>query len=105
MVASGSHLVAGFWSASAHFSPGLHLPAGEASESRLRITSYNVCYTKLLRSAADNLNRTLGSDEDEVQDAILEIMKKRKMRDNASYFAFTATPKNATLERFGEETP
>ena len=56
-------------------------------------------------SAADNLNRTLGSDEDEVQDAILEIMKKRKMRDNASYFAFTATPKNATLERFGVKTP
>jgi len=39
-----------------------------------------------------------------VQDAILEIMKKRKMRDNASYFAFTATPKSATLERFGEKT-
>jgi len=56
-------------------------------------------------SAADNLNRALGSDEDEVQDAIIEIMKKRKMRDNASYFAFTATPKNATLERFGEQTP
>ncbi len=55
-------------------------------------------------SAADNLNRTLGSDEDEVQDAILEVMKRRKMRDNASYFAFTATPKNATLERFGIET-
>ena len=55
-------------------------------------------------SAADNLNRTLGADEDEVQDAILEIMKKRKMRDNASYFAFTATPKSATLERFGEKT-
>jgi len=56
-------------------------------------------------SAADNLNRTLGADEDEVQDTILEIMKRRKMRDNASYFAFTATPKNATLERFGEKTP
>jgi type I restriction enzyme R subunit len=56
-------------------------------------------------SAADNLNRALGSDVDEVQDAILEIMRRRKMRDNASYFAFTATPKNATLERFGEQTP
>lgn len=58
-------------------------------------------------SAADNLNRSLGdsgSDEDEVQDAILEIMRRRKMRGNASYFAFTATPKNATLERFGEQT-
>lgn len=55
-------------------------------------------------SAADKLNQTLGSDEDEVQDAILELMKKRKMQSNASYLAFTATPKNATLERFGEKT-
>ncbi len=54
-------------------------------------------------SAADNLNKSLGEtgDEDEVQDAILETMRRRKMRRNASYFAFTATPKNATLERFG----
>jgi len=29
-------------------------------------------------SAADNLNRTLGADEDEVQDAILEIMKNAR---------------------------
>jgi len=28
-------------------------------------------------------------------------MKSRKMRGNASYFAFTATPKNTTLEKFG----
>lgn len=57
-------------------------------------------------SAADNLNRSLGegNDEDEVQDAILETMRRRKMRGNASYFAFTATPKNATLERFGRQT-
>lgn len=58
-------------------------------------------------SAADNLNRSLGEsvDEDEVQDAILEAMRSRKMRGNASYFAFTATPKNTTLERFGQKTP
>lgn len=60
-------------------------------------------------SAADNLNKSLGEGaqqddgEDEVQDKILEIMRRRKMRGNASYFAFTATPKNATLERFGVE--
>jgi type I restriction enzyme R subunit len=29
-------------------------------------------------------------------------MQSRKMRGNASYFAFTATPKNTTLEKFGE---
>jgi len=28
-------------------------------------------------------------------------MRSRKMRGNASYFAFTATPKNNTLEKFG----
>lgn len=57
-------------------------------------------------TAADNLNKSLGEveDEDEVQDIILETMKRRKMRRNASYFAFTATPKNATLERFGIKT-
>lgn len=58
-------------------------------------------------TAADNLNKSLGEieDEDEVQDAILEAMKRRKMRKNASYYAFTATPKNATLERFGIKKP
>ena len=35
------------------------------------------------------------------QDKILEAMKARKMTKNASYFAFTATPKNNTLEKFG----
>ena len=29
-------------------------------------------------------------------------MAARKMLTNASYFAFTATPKNKTLEMFGE---
>ena len=28
-------------------------------------------------------------------------MNRRKMGNNASFFAFTATPKNATLEKFG----
>jgi type I restriction enzyme, R subunit len=62
-------------------------------------------------SAADNLNKSLGEGsqdddgEDEAQDKILEAMRRRKMRGNASYFAFTATPKNATLERFGEQQP
>ncbi|MEI6127056.1 MAG: DEAD/DEAH box helicase family protein, partial [Pseudomonadota bacterium] len=55
--------------------------------------------------AADTLNTTLGADEDEVQDAILKAMERRKMRTNASYFAFTATPKNATLEKFGIKKP
>lgn len=56
-------------------------------------------------SAADNMNRAMGGNTGEdivdVQDSILEAMRSRKMRDNASYFAFTATPKNNTLEKFG----
>lgn len=58
-------------------------------------------------SAHDNMNRAMGAgdqEEDEVdpQDRILAAMQSRKMRGNASYFAFTATPKNTTLEKFGE---
>lgn len=37
------------------------------------------------------------------EDVINELMDKKKMLQNASYFAFTATPKNKTLEVFGEE--
>lgn len=55
-------------------------------------------------TAADNMNRAMGNAEEEdpdPQDRILEVMRSRKMRGNASYLAFTATPKNATLEKFG----
>jgi type I restriction enzyme R subunit len=42
-------------------------------------------------------------DEDETfEDKINRIMESRKLLANASYFAFTATPKNKTLETFGE---
>jgi type I restriction enzyme R subunit len=37
------------------------------------------------------------------EDAINRIMASRKMLKNASYYAFTATPKNKTLETFGEQ--
>ncbi|MGA2625458.1 MAG: type I restriction endonuclease subunit R [Candidatus Bathyarchaeia archaeon] len=41
-------------------------------------------------------------EEETVEDIINRIMEARKMLPNASYFAFTATPKNKTLETFGE---
>ena len=48
-----------------------------------------------------------GAEEDDetVEDTINRIMEARKMLPNASYFAFTATPKNKTLEIFGEPAP
>ena len=55
--------------------------------------------------AADKLNATVQKDADtdgSDTDALLEkLMKDRKMSSNCSYFAFTATPKRETLERFG----
>ncbi len=45
-------------------------------------------------------------DQDETtEDRINTIMEARKMLPNASYFAFTATPKNRTLEIFGAPLP
>ncbi|WP_008313121.1 type I restriction endonuclease subunit R [Leptolyngbya sp. PCC 6406] len=64
--------------------------------------------------AADKMNMALGNDDnddndddepEDNQDRILKVMAGRKMSPNASFFAFTATPKNTTLEKFGQPTP
>lgn len=44
-------------------------------------------------------------EEETFEDKINKIMEGRKMLANASYFAFTATPKNKTLEIFGWPSP
>ena len=41
-------------------------------------------------------------DDETTEDTINRIMAARRLLPNASYFAFTATPKNKTLEVFGE---
>lgn len=60
--------------------------------------------------AAAALNAALSdvdfSDEQpSLEDKINILMEQRKMLPNASYFAFTATPKNKTLEIFGDPLP
>ena len=71
--------------------------------------------------SADKLNMSLGGLEpdeeylgnredvndalEDYQDKINALMDKRRMSKNASYFAFTATPKTATLEKFGSPKP
>lgn len=56
-------------------------------------------------TAHGKMNEAMGKkdydEEMDAQDIVLEIMKSRKMKGNASYLAFTATPKNTTLEKFG----
>ncbi|HEX2581783.1 MAG TPA: type I restriction endonuclease subunit R [Dongiaceae bacterium] len=49
-------------------------------------------------------NGAEGEDET-VEDIINRLMTARKVLSNASYFAFTATPKNKTLEIFGAPAP
>ena len=46
------------------------------------------------------------ADEEETfEDRINRLMESRRLLPNASYFAFTATPKNRTLEIFGDPDP
>ena len=60
---------------------------------------------------ATAMNTALGGsgepieDEDDYEDEVNKIIESRRMLDNASYFAFTATPKNRTLELFGIPDP
>ncbi|MEG0356060.1 MAG: DEAD/DEAH box helicase family protein, partial [Lachnospiraceae bacterium] len=56
--------------------------------------------------AHNSMNRAMGNEAlknaDDVQDMLVAMMDSRKKRENVSYFAFTATPKNSTLEKFGK---
>ena len=52
------------------------------------------------------LSKEGAEEEDEtLEDQINRLMEAKKLLPNASYFAFTATPKNKTLEIFGEPMP
>ncbi len=55
--------------------------------------------------AAEAMGRVLANEDrgsDEIEDIILSHQEKRGPQPNISYFAFTATPRNVTLERFGQ---
>lgn len=59
-------------------------------------------------SMSSSMNVALGGDFDpeaDIEDKINALVEGRKMLTNASYFAFTATPKNKTLEMFGVPAP
>ena len=51
------------------------------------------------------LNPADDPDDDTFEDQINRIIESKRMLSNASYFAFTATPKNRTLELFGAADP
>jgi type I restriction enzyme R subunit len=51
------------------------------------------------------LGESSEKEEETTEDKINRIIEQRKMLPNASYFAFTATPKNKTLHMFGIAYP
>jgi type I restriction enzyme R subunit len=56
--------------------------------------------------SSDGMDGEGAPDPEDIVNAALEKrMAARKMLGNASYFAFTATPKNKTLEMFGQPLP
>lgn len=59
---------------------------------------------KSAQAMTDALTRDETSSED-IEDLILEYQKSRGPQANLSFFAFTATPRNVTLERFGIKGP
>ncbi|MCF6271152.1 MAG: DEAD/DEAH box helicase family protein [Melioribacteraceae bacterium] len=56
---------------------------------------------KMNAALADKDTEQSEDEEPTLEDKINELIESRKMITNGSYFAFTATPKNKTLETFG----
>ena len=59
---------------------------------------------KSAQAMTDALTREETSSDD-IEDLILDYQKSRGPQANISFFAFTATPRNVTLERFGVKGP
>ncbi|TCO75817.1 type I restriction endonuclease subunit R [Chromatocurvus halotolerans] len=59
---------------------------------------------KSAQAMTDALTREATSSDD-IEDLIAEYQKARGPQSNISFFAFTATPRNVTLERFGMPGP
>lgn len=68
---------------------------------KLNETLAKVTGEEELQSDLEDYDET-ENDEVTGEDFIRAMVKARKLLPNASYFAFTATPKNKTLELFGE---
>jgi type I restriction enzyme, R subunit len=59
----------------------------------------------LASKSLDDAEKQDREEGDDLEDRIVAEMKKRGRLPNVSYFAFTATPKNKTLELFGRKRP
>lgn len=62
-----------------------------------------VCEAGMVASGGPDVDVDIETEEEDTDDKINRILKGRKLAKNANYYAFTATPKNKTLEMFGEK--
>ena len=79
---------------------------GDLPQSRFAIV-IDEAHSSQGGKVAGKMNAALGGgfvddDDEPFEDKLNALMEARKMLPNASYFAFTATPKPKTLETFGE---
>jgi type I restriction enzyme, R subunit len=72
--------------------------SGQSGESAKHLKK--VLTAKTLEDAAEEEAK---EEEFDLEDRIVEEIKTRGRQPNISYFAFTATPKNKTIELFGRE--
>ena len=84
---------------------GIIIDEAHSSLSGQMARKLNETLSKVLdeEELQSNLENYDENENDEVtgEDLIRAMVKARKLLPNASYFAFTATPKNKTLELFG----
>ncbi|MCL1876118.1 MAG: DEAD/DEAH box helicase family protein [Synergistaceae bacterium] len=81
---------------------------GTAHKNRKFAIIIDEAHSSQSGSMSAQMNIALGDDYDpdsDIEDKINMLVEGRKMLTNASYFAFTATPKNKTLEMFGVAAP
>lgn len=72
-----------------------------SSQSGSMSAKMNTALSGVYEVADPSAKYAKGNGEIDFEDKINQLMEGRKMLPNASYFAFTATPKNKTLEMFG----
>lgn len=84
---------------SRHFA--LIIDEAHSSQGGKTTTAMNRVLEPLATFSSEVQGEVQEGEEEDTEDKINRIMESRKMLGNADYFAFTATPKNKTLEIFG----
>ncbi len=79
---------------------------GELKDKRFAVV-IDEAHSSQTGNMANTMSATLSgaSADDDSEDIINKQMESRRLAKNANFYAFTATPKNKTLEMFGVKMP